>query len=179
VDHIIIGALGKADLHRLPLDKLPKALPLLKRRDPDVKKLIVQPNGYSLQKETRPFQEGGFDSIHSLSVYAPQPCLLFSGPGRCELGTSQTRILRCIGDQETSDCGSARSQIYTERSYNCFPQNPFSLFALIPSHNYIRKLIPHPRQHGLHQPAALFFGRVQLGFERIAQPIIVHNDLSK
>jgi hypothetical protein len=51
---------------------------MIERRDPDVKKPIVQPNGYSLQKEPRPLPEGGFASIHGLSVYGPQPCLLFS-----------------------------------------------------------------------------------------------------
>ena len=31
--------------HRLPLEEMPHALALIERRDPAVKKVIVQPNG--------------------------------------------------------------------------------------------------------------------------------------
>jgi hypothetical protein len=51
---------------------------MIERRNPAVKKLIAQPNGCSLQKETRPLQEGRFDSIHGLAVNTPHPNWLFN-----------------------------------------------------------------------------------------------------
>lgn len=66
--------------------------------DPAVKKRIAQPNGHSLQNETRPLQEGGFDLM--VLRYLPLNLTSFS--------IDPTDV--------SSDCVSAGSETHAERS---------------------------------------------------------------